>query len=253
MFKHPKCGGQHQTVAEARQCETTIAQTHERLGEEIRRQDASAHRTDTLEEFYGRRPSDTTIARSAILRSLAKQHENNPRITPRDLNESVRRDAERHEDIVTPNPYSPVASPRAYDWAETRGEREVRQASRPTVVTEDGIYLSPSEEIYKVVFNKASGDGRRLYAKQLHIHDDSGEATTGLLGIDPADARTATMSWEYAPGAMRTIRPEWKMSEADATRFGKLYGRCFKCHRALTKEESIARSMGDICAGKQGF
>jgi uncharacterized protein DUF6011 len=107
---------------------------------------------------------------------------------------------------------------------------------------EDGFYALPDSEneslpaVYKVIV-AVHGSGRK-YAKQLNT--DTGE-------------------WDMARGAIRRLRPEHKMTLAQALEVAKavssnpesrLYGRCFKCGLPLTKEESIGRMMGDICAGK---
>ena len=65
--------------------------------------------------------------------------------------------------------------------------------------------------------------------------------------------------WDYAPGAVRRLELSQKMSLEDALQFAKqtglnpnsqLYGRCWKCKLPLTKEESMERGMGGVCAGK---
>lgn len=102
---------------------------------------------------------------------------------------------------------------------------------------ESGFYVK-DEEVFKVVFNVAQGDGTRAYAKRLN--GETGE-------------------WEMARGAIRTLRPEMKMSLEQALEVAKsqatnvesrLYGRCFVCGRELTHEDSIDRMMGPVCAGK---
>lgn len=90
---------------------------------------------------------------------------------------------------------------------------------------EDGIY-DVNCGIFKVQTSPNSG---RQYAKKLDI--DSG-------------------TWEYAPGAVKNLRPETKMPLERAQGFGRLYGWCIKCSRTLTDEDSIAAGIGPICAGK---
>lgn len=98
---------------------------------------------------------------------------------------------------------------------------------------EDGFYVR-DDNVYKVVVAHY-GSGRK-YAKVLD--KDTGE-------------------WEMAREAIRNLRPEHKMSLQQALEVAKaqatnpesrLYGRCFKCGRVLTLEESIARFMGQTCA-----
>lgn len=135
------------------------------------------------------------------------------------------------------------------DRYKDAGQRQrVAKAPSASEVTQDGMYRDPeSGQIYKVQFNRASGDGRRLYAKALVIHaepvrDEGGKITT------PAE-----VSFEYAPGAMRKIRPEWRMSKDEAVRFGALYGTCVRCGRTLTLEASIERAMGSTCSAAKNW
>lgn len=99
---------------------------------------------------------------------------------------------------------------------------------------EDGFYVY-QDDVYKVIIAH-HGSGRK-YAKVLD--KKSGE-------------------WDMARSAVRNLRPEHMMTLPQALEVAKaqatnpesrLYGRCFKCGKVLTKEESIARFMGDRCAG----
>jgi hypothetical protein len=99
---------------------------------------------------------------------------------------------------------------------------------------EDGFYVRDGV-VYKVIV-AVHGSGRK-YAKML---DHNGE-------------------WQMAQGAIGNLRPEHKMTLAQALETAhrhatnvesRLYGRCFICGRTLTREESIDRMMGPVCAGK---
>lgn len=92
----------------------------------------------------------------------------------------------------------------------------------------------------KVQLNQ-SGTGR--YAKRLHTVQ---ELVDGKVEITSA-------TWEYEPGLVNKIRPSHVLTEEQAAEFGKLYGWCCICGRRLTNEESIARGIGPVCAGKQGW
>jgi hypothetical protein len=117
-------------------------------------------------------------------------------------------------------PYRPVTDP-------------YKEAADPEV-TEDGMYQDPATEtIFKVQIAK-QGSGK-LYAKKLVVEGEEGDYTA---------------SFEYAPGAIRKIRPEWKMTLEQAAKFGALYGVCCVCGRDLTDEGSIAAGIGPICAGR---
>lgn len=59
--------------------------------------------------------------------------------------------------------------------------------------------------------------------------------------------------FEYAPGMMKRLRPEDKMTLEEAKAWGVLYGTCCVCGRTLTDEDSIAAGIGPVCAGKEGW
>lgn len=111
-------------------------------------------------------------------------------------------------------------------------------------ISEDGMYRTSDGTIYKVQYNKASGDGRRMYAKRL---------CQNTAMDDTYNTRTKQdRSWrfEYAPGAMRTLTPADKMTLEQAKEFGALYGTCCVCGRTLTDEVSIEAGIGPVCAGR---
>lgn len=54
----------------------------------------------------------------------------------------------------------------------------------------------------------------------------------------------------YAPGAVRKLGPEHKMSLEQAREYGRLYGRCVRCHKELTDEDSIEAGIGPVCQNK---
>jgi hypothetical protein len=125
------------------------------------------------------------------------------------------------------------------------------QATRPvhTPVTEDGMYLTADSEIFKVQWNRASGSGHRLYAKQMVGYGAAGR----VVQFTKANAEAQDgleIVFEYAPGAMRQLTAAEKMTIEDAKAFGALYGTCCVCGRTLTDEKSIAAGIGPVCAGK---
>jgi hypothetical protein len=125
------------------------------------------------------------------------------------------------------------------------------QVVRHGTVTEDGMYRNPQTgEIFKVQWNRASGDGRRLYAKQLVLSIDGGEwSRIPLEPVAPAPVKVDAR-FEYAAGALQRLRPEWKMTRDEAKAFGALYGTCCVCGRTLTDEQSIADGIGPVCGSK---
>ena len=113
--------------------------------------------------------------------------------------------------------------------AEARKTQRTERRSTPAGITEDGMYLVDGT-IYKV--QRAVHGSGNLYAKVLEI---------GEYG---------SARFEYAPGVVRTLTPEHKMTLDQAREYGALYGTCVVCGRTLTNEESIAAGIGPICAGR---
>lgn len=107
------------------------------------------------------------------------------------------------------------------EWADTK----------PRGITEDGMYMM-GDHIFKVQF-AVHGSGR-LYAKRLV----------------PPTAYAEKATFEYAPGIVKQLTPEHKMTLEQAKEFGALYGTCCVCGRTLTNEGSIENGIGPICASK---
>lgn len=108
-------------------------------------------------------------------------------------------------------------------------------------VLEDGMYRT-AEGIFKV--QHAIHGSRQQYAKKLVVvaeatFDDEGDMVAA-----------GTIRFDYAPGSIRKLTPKDRMTLEEAVEFGALYGTCVRCGRTLTKEKSIERSMGPVCAGK---
>jgi len=127
-------------------------------------------------------------------------------------------------------------SPRQREVAQRiMDEQKTRPAitigpSQPVAGITEGMYRDPqSETIWKVV--KAVHGSGRLYAQRLVIEDKSGR-------------------FEYAGGAIRSLRVEWKMTLEQAKEFGSLYGFCVRCSATLTDDASIKAGIGPICAGR---
>lgn len=123
---------------------------------------------------------------------------------------------------------------RLREAARRQGERlrtfqAAKAAPARTPVKSDGVFRLGDDFFQVKVAVHGSG---RLYANRF----------------DPA-----TRSWEYAPGAMRRLAEEDRLTIEEAGKFGKLYGECINCHRTLTKQESIDAGIGPICAGKADY
>lgn len=102
---------------------------------------------------------------------------------------------------------------------------------------EAGMYRKDGV-IYKV--QRAVHGSGRMYAKKL-VEDDT------------YSDDTVHWAFVYAPGAVKFLRPEHKMTLEEAKEFGALYGTCVVCGRTLTKEESIEAGIGPVCASKGGW
>lgn len=99
----------------------------------------------------------------------------------------------------------------------------------------DGIFRTPDGRVWKVVWNKAAGNGRYLYAKVW-----KGER------------------YQYAAGGMKLLKEADRLTRAQAQELGRdqnspLYGHCANCGADLTDEDSIERAMGPDCYAKKGY
>lgn len=113
-------------------------------------------------------------------------------------------------------------------------EKPMAIAAPQVLVDEDGIYRTDDGTIYKVQV-AVHGSGR-LYAKRLEItHDSDG---------------TAHGTFQYAAGAIHTLRADQRLTTEQAAAYGRLYGVCVACGATLTDEKSIERGLGPKCAGK---
>jgi hypothetical protein len=116
----------------------------------------------------------------------------------------------------------------------------------PGEVTEDGMYRHPETgDIFKV--QKAVHGSGNLYAKRLVV-DQAWERDADGTVLVQGEAH-----FEYAPGAIRALKAEWRMTLEQAKYYGSLYGVCIRCGTTLTLEESIERAMGRTCAGKKNW
>lgn len=114
-------------------------------------------------------------------------------------------------------------------------------------VTQDGMYRNPrTGDVFKVQFNRATGDGRALYASRLVVDvepvtDERGDVIT-----------RGKRHFQYVSGLINRIDPAWRMTIEEAKKFGALYGTCVYGH-PLTKEESIRKGIGPVCEERYGM
>jgi len=112
------------------------------------------------------------------------------------------------------------------------------QAPTPARVTEPGLYVTEDGSIYKVQKARESG---HLYAKKLNV------ITGRRLGEDTG---IKNFDFVYAPGAMRELKPEQRMTLEQAKAFGIQYGVCCVCGAFLKDAVSVATGIGPVCAGR---
>lgn len=108
----------------------------------------------------------------------------------------------------------------------------------PAVEITEGMYQNPEGQIFKV--QKAVHGSGHLYAK--------------VLETDTDPVTSVTEAWfSYAAGAIRRLRPEWKMTPEQAAAFGSLYGICCCCSKTLTDENSQHNGFGRKCAANNSW
>lgn len=251
------CGGRHESVAEVKACQKgTLAQTptDTNWDAEMARREAEEQRRVDFTKF-GKAPADrpapgtATLKQVRFIRSLLNDkdipgHENAWAVGL----ESELGAGEPGEDSFKPWSLSIKEAGISIDKLlkmPKRANAPANAGKASAVLTEDGIYRNPkTDQIYKVQWNRAGGDGRRLYAKLLVVDNEWERDGDGNV-INEGKAH-----FEYASGAMRDLRPEWKLDRDEAARYGQLYGICVRCSSPLTDEESIAAGLGPICRGK---
>jgi hypothetical protein len=128
-----------------------------------------------------------------------------------------------------------VLKPLAAAAAKPARQAPTTRAAAPAIT--DGMYLKDGV-VYKVQV-AVHGSGN-LYAKRLEVEE----------ALDADGQTVARGRFEYAPGVIRDLRPEHRMTLEQAKQFGALYGVCCRCGRTLTNEDSIEAAMGPICRGK---
>lgn len=107
---------------------------------------------------------------------------------------------------------------------------------------EAGMYRTADGTIYKV--QRAVHGSGHLYAKRLVKLDQA------YTKVTRGKEHTVTHEFEYASGAIRSIRPSDRMTLDQAREFGALYGTCCVCGRTLTDERSIEAAIGPVCANR---
>ena len=114
--------------------------------------------------------------------------------------------------------------------------------------TEAGIYKTGGAYFKVQVAVHGSG---KPYAKRLvMVEPDCGGCANG----EPCGAGCKwTVSWEYAPGAIKSLRAGDRLTAEQAKEFGALYGCCIFCSKTLTDERSIFAGYGEKCASNNNL
>lgn len=147
------------------------------------------------------------------------------------------------------------------DWLKVQPMKATEFLDFPEVgpvASLEGMHRTADGTIYKV--QRAVHGSGHLYAKQLVAHRecDGHESTDGPIGnvvyCDGTCAPEAETEWkfEFAPGALRLLSEDTKLTLEDAKQFGVVYGSCVVCGRTLTDEKSIAAGIGPVCAKRFG-
>ncbi len=100
---------------------------------------------------------------------------------------------------------------------------------------EPRIYRPKGGDIFKV---QRTRDGQRVYAKQL--------VQIGGRRIVESD-EVVQFEFEFAPGALRWLKGEDRISEDEARAFGIRYGICCVCGTRLKDADSVQAGIGPIC------
>lgn len=120
-------------------------------------------------------------------------------------------------------------------------------------IEQDGIYRNPQTgEIFKVQWNRANGSGRHLYAKQATLVFGDRQFDAIPLNSD-FNSKGGQVTFDYRPGLLNRIKPEWRMTFEEAKTFGALYGNCVRCGRDLTNEESVEKGIGPVCGKRSNW
>lgn len=107
---------------------------------------------------------------------------------------------------------------------------------------EDGVYRK-DDTFYKV-YHTVHGANMQV-AKVLHLTD---------AGKDADGKQLWNGEWEYlGKKPLYSLKPEHKLTQAEAKQFGLVYGMCVNCTRDLTREESIYVGYGPTCAKNHGW
>lgn len=116
--------------------------------------------------------------------------------------------------------------------------------------------LSSSTEVVRT--QEAKAEARYAAPEGIYFHDGDYYKVvqavngSGRLYARRCDKGTGKFS-HYATGMVYELTESERVTAEQAKAFGDLYGMCMICGRTLTDDDSIARGIGPICAGKMGW
>lgn len=99
-----------------------------------------------------------------------------------------------------------------------------------------GVYMN-ERGTFVVQISRQSSHPYAKKIQQLGPYAERLNEVDGHVGWD----------FEYAPGEIRFIRPEHKVTKEQAQRLSTKYGVCLKCGKFLKAAKSVERSVGPVC------
>jgi Family of unknown function (DUF6011) len=100
-----------------------------------------------------------------------------------------------------------------------------------------GVYERPDGELYLVKLNR-----ERTYKYAKHAVTSTERATEGKTVIK--------LSFAYEKAAIRTLRPEMRMSAERALALSIEFGNCICCGHTIWVADSVLRGIGPVCLTK---
>jgi len=132
----------------------------------------------------------------------------------------------------------------SFGAARDRWENEPTPCSVTSPVTEDGVYRIPQTgEIFKV-YHTVHGANQQVTKKLVMLADPYTKISRGK----EIEVKADFIYMGKAP--LRRLTASMRMTLEEAKQYGALYGVCVRCGLTLTREESIERAMGPVCAKK---
>jgi len=186
------------------------------------RYDGSGRRPAQARTFTPRTTGTASEASLRFMDSLTAQHPLNTLPAPLVSLITARN--------ASPATFTPAQASYCIDALKALPRPQAQQSATPAEPAEIGFYLLDGE-VYKVRAGKENPD--RTYAMKL------------ILPVGGGKGRFA-----YAPGAIRTLRAENRLTLDEACALGHATGVCMICGATLTDPASVTRGIGPVCASR---